>query len=272
MVMDIDYIKSLQSKYTEFPIEFRNLVKRIQSEEYGSYLPIKTAWRKQNVKVKPTKIIKGDKKPIDIIAMEVRGLLNKISESNLDKITSDLKMVKITTSEEFNMYVSLIIEKAIVEPTYGKIYAKLCQGLMMCVVEINNVKIKFIDLLLFKTKTTFEELLSYTEVSDPRHKNRIWGAITFLAELYKSNILNNKIIHICLTSLVQNITRPATIESLLIFIKTLGKDFFVREARHGNNTEKYFIKIEESLDNEKISKRYKFTLRDILDLKKEWEI
>ena len=85
-------------------------------------------------------------------------------------------------------------------------------------------------------------------------------------------ILNNKIIHICLTSLVQNITRPATIESLLIFIKTLGKDFFVREARHGNNTEKYFIKIEESLDNEKISKRYKFTLRDILDLKKEWEI
>lgn len=202
---------------------------------------------------------------------QFRSILNKLSNSNFDNLAKELTTLEIGKSEHLAKLAEFIFNKAIIESKFAVMYAKLAKELSGYSIKEEEKMIYFRELLINKCQIMFNDCLSYTpDVSNKTliTKEIAVGCMIFIGELYNIELLTNKIINSCFLLLLVNVgqNKDYIVDCVCALVRTAGNTFIQK-----SNNEAIIVldKIEKIIMNTvELSKRDRFALKDIIDLKK----
>ncbi|KIO10555.1 hypothetical protein M404DRAFT_129837 [Pisolithus tinctorius Marx 270] len=116
------------------------------------------------------------------------------------------------------------------------------------------------------------ELYSDEDYVTQQAKRQSLGLIKFIGELFKVQILTERIMHECVKKLLGNVENPEEeeIESLCQLFKTIGQLLDVPKARA--HMDVYFQRMSELCKNPNVSPRMQFMLQDVIELRnRKWQ-
>jgi translation initiation factor 4G len=123
-----------------------------------------------------------------------------------------------------------------------------------------------------KTKGGEEsELYSEEYYAASKAKRRGLGLIRFIGELFKLQMLTERIMHECIKKLLGNVENPEEeeIESLCKLLTTVGSLLDTQKARA--HLDVYFSRMRELTKNKNVNSRMMFMLQDVIDLReRKW--
>ncbi|ORX50565.1 hypothetical protein DM01DRAFT_1384800 [Hesseltinella vesiculosa] len=246
--------------------------------------------------------------PQDVIARKVKALLNKLTLERFDSISDKIwdfahQSANEKDGETVRAVIQLIFDKACDEPGFAKMWAQLCHKLHVSmsaaddIHDESNTKDKKgnpvtsghlfrmylfnrcqqafergwkVDMPDVETTPGGEAMLTDEYYAAVKAKRQGLGLVQFIGELYKLNMLTERIMFECLTRLCrdpQNAEEEET-ETMCKLVTTVGK---VLENRNRNTKtwmEAYFERMKEMLEAPTLSSRVKFMVMDVLDLRK----
>ncbi|KAI9239239.1 MAG: hypothetical protein BYD32DRAFT_485925 [Podila humilis] len=234
------------------------------------------------------------------VARKVKGLLNKLTLEKFDSISDKIiDIANLSAKEEdgttLKHCIQIIFEKATDEPNFGSVYARLCQKLMDKVSE--DVKDKtvqgsaggklFRKYLLHRCQEEFvkgwkdkaaangvslndkdgPDLMSDEYYIMMKAKRQGLGLIHFIGELFKLQMLTEKIMHECVKKLLANVKDPEEeeTEGLCKLMTTVGLQLDRPEAK--SHIDVYFARMTELTKNMKLASRIRFMVQDVIDLR-----
>jgi translation initiation factor 4G len=163
-------------------------------------------WRRKKPKISALEY----KDDTDKISKKINVNLNKLSDSNFDAISNNI--VELISEHSFLIiFLDAVFNKAIEQPTYCKVYIKLCK--LICGLEIN--KDDFLESILIKKCNEMinnfnENTSSIADVKDYDNfckdtKNKLTkiGSVRFIGELYNINMINTEAICLLVNSFIQ---------------------------------------------------------------------
>ncbi|KAI8909538.1 armadillo-type protein, partial [Gorgonomyces haynaldii] len=245
---------------------------------------------------------KSELSEVERISKEVKGVLNKVTAETFDKLSEKIANIGVETEEILTAVIEIIFDKALEEPGFNALYARLCQFLMLRLPQIqdwiaadskSNV---FRRLLLKKCQTEFEnsakwaaedqqsaetrrqarlsidtltdeEKLALAEEDYQRQKlkRRSLSNTQFVGELYKIGMISDNIIHRCIHSLLASVENPEEeeVESLCKLMTTVGSMVDQRSKQHMDS---YIVRMEELSVHKQLPSRIRFMVLDVLDL------
>lgn len=179
---------------------------------------------------------------------QIRGILNKLTPENFEKLSDELLKVDLNSSKILNGTIVLIFDKAINEPKYSSMYAQLCKRLSLEAPNFeqsNDNYCTFLRLLVNVCRDKFEKRAIYCEniinssnlLADEDEEKRniakakMLGNVKFIGEIFKLDMLEESHLHRMLQSLLHKGTRPNPtldqrcddMECLAQIFKTCGK-------------------------------------------------
>ncbi len=215
----------------------------------------------------------------DKLESEFRGILNKLSNGNFNELAKELVSLDIKKKEQLVSLVNSIFMKAITEPKFCDMYAKLSKELASYYIEEGSdnqqdcQKVYFRELLINKCQMMFTESISISKDMNNtalKTKEQVIGCITFIGELYNNELLTDKVIFSCFKILFVKVgtSKEYIIDSLCTLIKIVGKNFSVRCKEESKMC---YVKFTALKDSKDISMKDKFSIMDVLDLLKNLE-
>eukprot|EP01018_Ginkgo_biloba_P033520 Gb_34242 [translate_table: standard] len=224
---------------------------------------------------------------------QIKAILNKLTPQNFDKLFSQVKEVNIGSAFTLTGVISQIFDKALMEPTFCEMYAQFCVDLAADLPEFNenNEKVTFKRVLLNKCQEEFErgereqaEADRYEEddevkISEEEReqirvkaRRRMLGNIRFIGELYKKSMLTERIMHECIKTLLGEYQNPddEDVEALCKLMSTIG--YMIDRSKAREHIDAYFNRMTKLSNNQKLSSRLRFMLKDVIDLRKNgWQ-
>jgi translation initiation factor 4G len=222
----------------------------------------------------------------DLVESKVRALLNKLTWEKFDSI-SDQTIAWANKSENerdaktLNQVIRVVFEQLTHELAFIEIYARLCRKMMERISPevrddgIRNTEGKpiaggqlFRKYLLNRCQDDFERGWFYKEATNldecyaaQKAKRRGLSLIKFIGELFKLQMLTERIMHECVKKLLGNVENPKEeeIESLCELLKTIGQQLDVPKARA--HMDVYFTRMKELCKNLNVSPRSQFMLQ-----------
>ncbi|KAJ2641305.1 hypothetical protein GGF44_002182, partial [Coemansia sp. RSA 1694] len=225
----------------------------------------------------------------EVFDRRMRVLLNKLTLDNFDTVSDELlawgnKSVDETDGRVLRHLVMLVYQKAIDEPVWASMYARLCYK-MFCDVDkkIEDRSLLTKDgkylcggflvrkYLLTKCQEDFErgwkvempqDMESEEYYDAMKIKRRGLGLVRFICELFLLDILTVRIMHECVKRLLSNVETPEEeeTESLAKLLTTVGKKLDKPEAK--NYMDAYFVRIQAMSVNKHLPSRIRFMLKD----------
>ena len=201
---------------------------------------------------------------------QFRSLLNKLSDSNFDTLAKELTTIEIEKSEHLSKLTEFIFNKAIIEPKFGNMYAKLSKELSGYYVKEEDKVYHFRELLINRCQLMFNECVSIDPTGISKTlitKETAIGCMTFIGELYLCDLLTNKIINSCFLLLLMKVgqNKSHIIECICTLMKVCGKTFTFKCQ---NDSKVIFEKIEKLIASNTLQNKDKYALMDIIDLRK----
>lgn len=239
--------------------------------------------------------------PNDILIKNtIREYLNIISKSNYEIILDKLKTIKFTNKNHFqilceeltnrsmndsiaskgidltndNNYISEINTEIVKE--FCKFYIKVSEE------NGESHTIKFLKVITSYCQKTFLDFLDDTKPLDENNKHRIQnykGFMNFMGLLYKKNIIKDKIIFVCMSSIINfifdgKINKYECDNFIGGYIRLLNQILLSIDYNNDDNDNKSFIKsvlelsnivIEKNIKNEKISNIHILSLSNYIE-------
>ncbi|CAG8529440.1 12974_t:CDS:10, partial [Gigaspora rosea] len=240
---------------------------------------------------------------IEVVQRKVKALLNKLTLEKFDSISDQI--IEYANKSRFERdgrmlkeVIRLTFEKSCDEPNFSQMYAQLCRKMMERVdpeivdENVTNAEGKFVQggtlfrkYLLNRCQEDFEkgwkvnvpvpsnekgepDLMSDEYYTAAKAKRHGLGLIRFIGELFKLNMLTERIMHECVKKLltVQNgLPEEEEMESLCKLMTTVGQQ--LDHAKAKSHMDAYFTRMEDISKNSKLSSRIKFMLMDVIDLR-----
>ena len=223
----------------------------------------------------------------------VTGILNKLTPQKFDTLVDQLLKLEIDTEERLKGCILLIFEKALDEPNFSASYAKMAK----CMTELKvpsennpNKCVLFRNLLLNQCQKEFERDKASEKDMEQRQKEinaaeteedkkrlkeemdmklyndkrRSLGNIRFIGELFKLQILAEKIMHDCVARLLKS-NDEENLECLCRLMTTIGKD--IDHPKNKQRVDAYFIQLDKIVKAKSTSSRVRFMIQDLSDLR-----
>lgn len=242
----------------------------------------------------------------DVVQRKVKAALNKMTPENFDRISQQILTIAAQSKSEtdgrtLRQVIQLVFEKATDEAHWASMYAKFCAEMLMNMssdIKDEGIKDKngqvvtggnlFRKYLLNRCQEEFEkgwkinlpepkegESKEVTMLSDEYYeaaaaKRRGLGLVKFIGELFKLNMLTERIMHECVKKLLDYKGTPdeAEVESLCSLLRTIGKQIDSPESRVAGAVDMYFERINQTMNLPDLPSRMRFMLLDIIDLRK----
>jgi len=232
----------------------------------------------------------------EALIKRARGMLNKLTPQNFEKISNQFVNLEITTLDKLRKMIELIFDKAVDEPAFCDQYALLCTNMSSIQVLNDDGKaIKFNTLLLERCQTCFESetnkyktiniderLANIEKCTDKEKRQQLideldedkrlirkksLGNIKLIGALYKSDRLKDFIMDQCIDSLIQ-MDDEDSYECLCSLLKSIGGKFELstKEKAKFNSQMKCLEKV---VRENKLPSRIRFLIMDILDMRKD---
>lgn len=226
-----------------------------------------------------------------------RGHLNKLTPNKYDSLIGKIALLDLSGQERLNSVIDLVFDKAVDEPGFCELYAKMCK----VIASKNN---NFCSLLVKKCQDEFEttdlydglnvdernlQIENETDVGKKKlmaeelyeemriRRKKYLGTIKLIGEMYKLGLLSPRIIGLCMAHLLDELSNE-NIECLCSLIATVGlkmsneKEEVIRQSL--KNTLNVLVELAHSRRaNEAftLESRVKFKILDTIDLsKKGW--
>ena len=246
----------------------------------------KNDWKKKDYRPKPVLIrgddawtsdkLKLDKTKVDEISNNIKKLLNKISDKNYEKILEQIMTIDI--NEDIfclNVIVKEIFEKAILEPSFSKIYAKICIQLIEKYKNFQNIDFKRLLIAHCQKFFSDRDISNLDEYNSIIKKKKIIGNALFISELCTLDIISiDVVINECIFSLINeqdklnNKNMEINMEIINNILIRCGKKFDETLEKKEKLNEIINI-INNTVKELKLSSRIKFMFMDLNDLRKK---
>ena len=215
------------------------------------------------------------------ILRQVRGLLNKLTPENFEKLFTKL-VESITTAEVLAGSITMLFEKAVAEPMFCSLNAELCLRLSKELPEFppsggDTKPMTFRRVLLNTCQEEFEgslQGLSNEDAEDKddensKAKRRMLGNVKLIGNLFTRGVINQKIVLVCVQQLLggelgvhENCIECAC-EILSLCAKLLGET-----PKAVPLVEQYFSKLAELAASPDLSSRVRFIIKDVQELRR----
>ncbi|KAK7037699.1 hypothetical protein VNI00_010925 [Paramarasmius palmivorus] len=241
----------------------------------------------------------------ELVEQKVRALLNKITMEKFDSISDQIIVWANMSENEKDgrtlvQVIRLIFGKATDEANFSEMYARLCRKMMDRISPqvqdegIRNVEGKpisggqlFRKYLLNRCQEDFERgwttaakavakanvdkeegevaLYSNEYYAAQKAKRQGLGLVRFIGELFKLQMLTERIMHECVKKLLDHPEEDSEIESLWTLLITVGQVLDTAKAKA--HMDAYFYRIKEVMRSPNVSPRMQFLLQDMIKLR-----
>lgn len=206
----------------------------------------------------------------EVVMKEIQGILNKMTETNYERLADQLKKIKLSSKEQLEKMAELIFNKALTEANFSHMYAKVCRKLINIKIEDETTKeskrpFTLAMILLTRCQHEFEvELNRKIENADEETENKIKkrriGLMRFIGELHNVNLLHQKVIDTCLLTILDK-GNETMIEYACKLLSTV-------KEKYKDRTDETYMDIKCKLIDLKkteMSSRVKFLVMDLLE-------
>lgn len=225
------------------------------------------------------------------LLLKANGLLNRLTVEQFENISNKLAALPFSTPELLTGVISLIFDKAVSQPKFAFMYARLCAKISSksASAEDSEGQVQtFKRILLNQCQQEFEKgKLQYTDEGraqmaaldkeagrseaeiqelDTQRRKRMLGNIKYIGELFIAKMLTEKIMHECIQRLIGDISRPIPehMEALDKLLTTIGPHIDHPRAR--DYMKEYFNRIK-LLAQDKKNSRIHFMLLNLIELR-----
>ena len=231
----------------------------------------------------------------EVIIRKVKSLLNKLTLEKFDSISSQIwEYAKQSEKEEdgraLKVVIQLTFDKACDEPAFAVMWAQLCRKMYDSITDdIKDVNVKDKEgntvsgvnllrkYLLNRCQHDFErgwkmqipevdqnnpDMMSEEYYAAVKAKRQGLGLVVFIGELFKRQMLTDRIMLQCLTRLCDN---PKEVgdeetETMVKLITTIGKPLDTSSRKNKEWLDAYFERMKEMMESPNLSSRIKFMI------------
>ena len=206
---------------------------------------------------------------------QIKSLLNKITETNYEKIINEITNLEIEDAYCLNTIVVEIHKKAVREPTFSKIYAKMCLELGTTLKKFDEINVDFKRLIISHCQNKFSErgdLKGEDDYEKNINKKEILGNAKLIGEFYLLNMINGDvIINKCLNTLLTETPSELNME-IFNQIITVCCSKILYEKNGQNILNSMVDSSREKTSQNQLGSRIKFMIMNLNDLrKKNWQ-
>ncbi|KAI8380801.1 hypothetical protein BD560DRAFT_444491 [Blakeslea trispora] len=242
----------------------------------------------------------------EMISRKIKSLLNKLTLEKFDSISDQIWEYAKQSEREDNgqslrTVIQLIFDKACDEPNFAGMWAQLCRKLFDVISRDTNIKdVNILDksgapvsggalyrkYLLNRCQQEFEKGwksdLPKIDTNNPdvmmtdeyyaavKAKRQGLGLVQFIGELFKRQMLTDRIMLECLTRLCADPKNPEDeeAETMCKMLTTIGRALDSSSKNNKEWLDAYFMRMKEMYDSTTLSSRVKFMILDVFDLRK----